>query len=299
MKKILVLTMMFLMLVNVNNANAQSQIEIVVDGEGVSFTDAVPFIDENNRTLVPLRAVGEAMGLTVNWDPKEGAVFTKKYTWENSPMHDDLDEDGINDAYLGLEKVIFKIGENKALYEESWYDKGNSPNENFPVSGGIGEIHMDTTAVIKDSRTYAPVRYLAEIFRYDVGWESNTVMLNYMYPLDKLGIQIEQVACWKDYQGWFLIVDDGSDISSIDILSVSVNKDLSEYSMLTEDEKKEVEGAGLDFGSYRTGFTVHKSIETGKYYNYKVKILVTMKDGTNKFGFADIYLYFDGQGGFI
>jgi hypothetical protein len=303
MKKIVVLSLILLMLLSMGTVNAQSQIDIVIDGVGVSFTDAFPFIDENNRTLVPLRAVGEAMGLTIDWNPVEGAIFTKEYTWENSPMTSDLDEDGEDDAYLGLEKVVFKIGENIAQYEESWYNKGESPSENFPIMGGVGEIQMDTAAIIKDSRTYAPVRYLAETFGYYVGWEQGAVMINYLHDLSKIGLQKFQVACWENSQSWLLKGSEDSGISSVDILTVSVNNEDSEYSMLTEEEKTEIDEIdkteGLGIGSYLTGFTVFKDLETDSYYDYKINVLVTMNDGTTKLGYYYIKLHFDGQGGYI
>lgn len=303
MKKIVVLTVMLFILLNVATVNALSQIRVLIDGNEVIFTDAAPFADENSRTLVPLRAVGEAMGLTVNWDnEQQQAIFTKEYTWENSPLYKDCDDDGENDAYLGLERVIFKIGDNKSLYEESWYDKGTAPNENSPTMGGIGEISMDTAAIIKDSRTYAPIRYLAEAFRYNVGWDNKTktVMLNYMYSVDRLGMQVELVACWEDIQGWMFIVGEESDIQSIDILSVAIDGKNSEYSILTEEEQSEIYENGEELGKYLNGFTVKNQLEVNTYYNYKVKFVVTMKYGAQKFGFADIGLYFDGgQGGYI
>ena len=33
---------------------------------------------------------------------------------------------------------------------------------------------MDTAAIIRDARTYAPVRYLAEAAGYDVSWDNDT-----------------------------------------------------------------------------------------------------------------------------
>lgn len=43
-------------------------IEISVDGVPVVFTDAKPFIDENSRTLVPVRALSEMLNADVQWD---------------------------------------------------------------------------------------------------------------------------------------------------------------------------------------------------------------------------------------
>jgi hypothetical protein len=46
----------------------KSSINITVDGNYVKYTDAVPFIDSNQRTLCPLRAVADALGMNVEWD---------------------------------------------------------------------------------------------------------------------------------------------------------------------------------------------------------------------------------------
>ncbi len=44
------------------------EIKISVDGKAVSFLDAKPFIDENDRTQVPVRAVAEMLNAKVDWD---------------------------------------------------------------------------------------------------------------------------------------------------------------------------------------------------------------------------------------
>jgi hypothetical protein len=35
-------------------------------------------------------------------------------------------------------------------------------------------FQMDTTAVVKDGRTYAPLRYMVQSFGYDVSWDKET-----------------------------------------------------------------------------------------------------------------------------
>ena len=37
---------------------------------------------------------------------------------------------------------------------------------------------MDTAAIIRDSRTYAPARALAEYFGYTVGWDGDARMVS-------------------------------------------------------------------------------------------------------------------------
>ena len=43
-------------------------LSVYVDGQRVQFPDATPFIDSNNRTMVPVRFVSEALNAEVGWD---------------------------------------------------------------------------------------------------------------------------------------------------------------------------------------------------------------------------------------
>jgi len=53
-------------------------LRIVVNNERLFFPDAQPFIDENGRTQVPVRFIGEELGATVTWDGDEKkAIFVK------------------------------------------------------------------------------------------------------------------------------------------------------------------------------------------------------------------------------
>ena len=53
-------------------------IKISVDDKEVTFPDAMPFVDENSRTLSPIRAISEAAGFTVAWDGEEQKVTISK-----------------------------------------------------------------------------------------------------------------------------------------------------------------------------------------------------------------------------
>ena len=118
-------------------AFAEDRINVKVNGELVDFPDAKPFIDKNSRTLVPLRAIGEALGLEATWnDANKTAFFQNDFT-----------------------AVIFTIG--KSTYEVS-------------SQRGARYEEMDTKAIISEDRTYAPARYLAEAFGYTVGWDNDT-----------------------------------------------------------------------------------------------------------------------------
>lgn len=118
-------------------SNSASRINVEVFGKNIAFPDAEPFIDENSRTLVPLRAIGNALGLDVKWnDSARTATFSR-----------------------GVDSVIFTINQSK--YE-------------IVKSGSTTFAEMDTKAIISEERTYAPARYLAEAFEFFVGWEADS-----------------------------------------------------------------------------------------------------------------------------
>lgn len=156
MKKIFAITLALVFALSVPfTSMAAPAVNVEVLGESVVWTDAEPFIDSNNRTLVPLRAVGEALGLTVEWDDKaREAVFS----YEEEP-----DEGSVLSSELH-----FPIGSNEAYYESNYYGSDGYVYKDGDV------IVMDTAAVIVNNRTYAPVRYLAEFFGYEVSWNENT-----------------------------------------------------------------------------------------------------------------------------
>ncbi len=117
-------------------------IEVRANGYIIDFPDAKPFVDENNRTLIPLRFATEGLGATVTWDnPTQTATISKN---------------GIT--------VDVKIGSDKLTVTENGKSK---------------TVIMDTKAIMKDSRTFVPIRFVAESLGVFVGWSNyyNTVEL--------------------------------------------------------------------------------------------------------------------------
>ena len=109
--------------------------------EAVVFNDelGMPYQNENDRTMTPLRTIANAMDLEVAWNEEaKTATFTR-----------------------GNESVVFTIDSNK--YQHVVTEEGKDPVTE--------ELTMDTAAVQKDNRTYAPVRFLAEAMDYDVAWD--------------------------------------------------------------------------------------------------------------------------------
>lgn len=110
-----------------------SDFKVKFNGEIVSFPDAQPYVDEDSRTLVPLRFVTQKMGATVTWDEKTRTATVEK--------------DGTS--------VIVEI---------------ESENLNVTKNGETVTIKMDTRAVLKDGRTFVPVRYVAQTLGAWVGY---------------------------------------------------------------------------------------------------------------------------------
>lgn len=59
--------------ISTSPANASNNIVIVLDGTRVQ-TDVAPYIDSNNRTMVPIRFISEALDADVQWDGENSTI---------------------------------------------------------------------------------------------------------------------------------------------------------------------------------------------------------------------------------
>lgn len=114
-------------------AEADSGITVQLDGQPLTFTDAVPQV-RNQRTYLPFRAVFEAMGAEVSY---EGNVIT---------------------AVRGDRVLTMTIGST----EYTVADKGVAQSLQMDVAP-----YVDTATW----RTYVPVRFAAQAFGCVVGWD--------------------------------------------------------------------------------------------------------------------------------
>lgn len=117
-----------------------TEIKVVVNNELVSFPDAKPFTDENNRTLIPVRFVSEAMGADVSWDQDTQT------------------------ARIANDEIIVEITVGK---------------KELRVTHGTetAVVTMDTKAINRDGRIFVPIRFVAEALGAYVDWSNlyNTV----------------------------------------------------------------------------------------------------------------------------
>src|SRR6056297_583181 len=77
LKRILMVLFMLLVISPVTYGNTLP-INIYINESLVDFYDVKPFIDENNRTLVPVRFLSEDFGGSVKWLPETRAVIILK-----------------------------------------------------------------------------------------------------------------------------------------------------------------------------------------------------------------------------
>ena len=118
-------------------------IKVTVNGQYLTFDQ--PPVAQNNRVLVPMRAIFEALGAQVEWNPE-------------------------NQTILG-----YRASDDRAILMEL-----NIPTMARQVGGGdIYLIDLDVAPTAMNNRTLVPVRAIAESFNCTVDWDqtSQTVII--------------------------------------------------------------------------------------------------------------------------
>lgn len=114
---------------------ANSDIRLWMKGEIIN-SDVAPYISED-RTMVPVRVISENLGKVVTWNNDDKKVTIK-------------DEKGNEFSLVINEKFMEDISSN--VYRK---------------------IELDAPAVIKDDRTFVPIRAIAEAFGEKVHWDND------------------------------------------------------------------------------------------------------------------------------
>lgn len=141
------------------------------DVNQVQFNDYMgrPFINDDGRTLCPFRVIANFMGVQVFWDnlAREACFSRTGYEIQFGP-----DSKGTLDF-----TVRFTIGSNEIWTSHTLRDE----NDNVVIAFDERSL-MDTLPIIRDGRTYAPIRFLAEAFKYTVGWDNNSRTVQIFSP---------------------------------------------------------------------------------------------------------------------
>ena len=112
-------------------------VNATVNGKSVS-NDVAPKI-VNDRTMLPIRFVAEALGAEVGWNEYSQSV---SINWPTK-------------VYISI-----KIGSNYASVAEN-----RRPEE---------QVKLDSPAFVENDRTYLPLRFIAEKLGADVQWDDAT-----------------------------------------------------------------------------------------------------------------------------
>lgn len=119
---------------------AEDKITVKLNGNAIDF-DVQPQLI-NDRTMVPLRAIFEALGAEVEWNGEKQTILAVK----------------------GEVRILLQIGELSIAKQ---------------VNGGdIQFIEIDSAPVIISDRTLVPVRAIAESFDCSVDWDGATKTVN-------------------------------------------------------------------------------------------------------------------------
>lgn len=138
--KLIICAVIIAALFTVTALAADNTIKVQLNGEPITFTDAVPQM-RSNRTFIPFRAVFNALGFE-----------DEKITYDSSTKTVKAEREDLT--------VSLVIGEKKVTVVKD---------------GATSVIDTDVAAYIdaKLSRTYVPVRFVAEALGCNVGWDQD------------------------------------------------------------------------------------------------------------------------------
>lgn len=137
-------------------STSAAAVDVTVDGVNVVFSDAQTVV-KDGRTLVPLRAVAEAMDADVKWNEREKAVVLTKEA--SDVVYDGKTYDKV--SFIS-EMKIGSFGVRIKMLHDG--------NEVYNV-----KKEMDIRAQNIDGRVYVPARYVGYALGYETEWKDNTV----------------------------------------------------------------------------------------------------------------------------
>lgn len=109
----------------------ETYVQVNVNNKPVAFPDAKAYLDKkNNRTMVPVRFVSEALGAKVDWVAKTQTVNITQ----------------------GQTHITFRVG-------QKYVNKDGK------------SIVLDAIPVIKNTRTFVPLRFVSEALHAKVAWD--------------------------------------------------------------------------------------------------------------------------------
>ena len=126
---------------------AAGDINVLLDGTAIEFDVPPQIIDD--YTMVPMRAIFEALGYNVKWDPEKQNIT----------------------ATMGSLIIIMTI-DNKYMFVGDMAEYSTAVNQdNYTLQH---MIQTDKAPQIVDGRTLVPIRVISEASGYNVSWDSSS-----------------------------------------------------------------------------------------------------------------------------
>jgi hypothetical protein len=133
-----------------STAAVQPSIGIILDDVPLTL-GAKPLI-KNNVTMVPFRALANALGITVTWDAKTKSIIA------------------IGEVNGATKKVILVVGKKTAL-----------------VNGAV--VALGAAPLVVDQQTLIPLSFFGTQFGAQVGWSKATNLINIVSPKKKMHLR--------------------------------------------------------------------------------------------------------------
>lgn len=118
-------------------AMAEDYTKVNLNVNGTALETDQPAVIVNSRTMVPFRAIAEKLGCEVEWNAETKSVTFNK----------------------GVGSVEFTIGSNDVKVS---------------LGSNTTTVAVDSPAIIINSRTMVPVRFISETVGYEVAWDAVT-----------------------------------------------------------------------------------------------------------------------------
>lgn len=142
----------------------QGDFYVMVNGDYVTFPDAVPQA-KDNRSFLPFVAVFDQLGFpeeSMTWDAATNTVTAVKPDVTYTPHNG-------GEAKQGDLTVQLTLGSNQLTY---WYEGDMTTDPHGQPVQVTKAVQMDVAPYASNNRTYIPFGVLAEALGYNVGWDS-------------------------------------------------------------------------------------------------------------------------------
>ncbi len=173
LRNIIALTILFCIL----GCGSAMAADYTIEVNGQKLDTEVKVID--GRTLIPLRAVGEALGVQVKYDSPNNTVvlyLTDKSNQPNNIVVLYLNTAKVDIAILGRTDIAIKDIQQK--------DPNEVVNKYFYAEEGF---ELQVPPINDNGRVYVPVRFLCNLFSAPLQLDGNVIKIGSIFSTEKRG----------------------------------------------------------------------------------------------------------------